>query len=67
MLHRNIWALPDGKSNIGVDRIWHSYILDVKSFRGAEFDTDHYLMVAEVRERLCVSKRKAQTLGGDCV
>jgi hypothetical protein len=42
-----------------IDRRWHSSILDVRSFRGADCDTDHYLVVAKVRERLAVSKRAA--------
>jgi len=37
----------------------HSSILNVRSFRSAECDTDHYL-VANVRERLAVSKQEAQ-------
>jgi hypothetical protein len=32
----------------------------VQSFRGADCDTDHYLVVAKVRERLAVSKQVAQ-------
>jgi hypothetical protein len=39
-----------------IDRRRHSSILDVRSFRTADFDTVHYLMVAEVRERLIASK-----------
>ena len=35
-------------------------MLDALSFRGADFDTDHYLVVAKVRERLAVSKQAAQ-------
>jgi hypothetical protein len=34
-----------------IDRKWHSSILDVWSFRGAECDTDHYLVIAKVRRR----------------
>jgi hypothetical protein len=40
-----------------MDRRRHSSILDVRSLRGADCDSDHYLVVAEVRERLAVSKR----------
>jgi hypothetical protein len=32
---------------------------DVRSFRKAECDTDHYPVVSEVRERLVVSKEAA--------
>jgi hypothetical protein len=38
----------------------HSSILDTLPFRGADCDTDHYLVVEKVRERLAVSKRAAQ-------
>jgi hypothetical protein len=40
-----------------IDRRQHSNILDVRSFREEDFDTDHYLVVAEVRERLAMSKQ----------
>ena len=42
--------------HILIDRRWHSSILDVRSFRGADCDTNHYLVVAKVKERLAVSK-----------
>jgi hypothetical protein len=45
-----------------IDRRWHSSIHDVCSFRGADCDTDHYLVVAKVRERLAVSKQAAQEI-----
>jgi hypothetical protein len=35
----------------------NSSVLDVRSFRAADCDTDHYLVVTEVRERLAVSEQ----------
>jgi hypothetical protein len=43
-----------------IDRRQHSNVLDIRMFRGADCDTDHYLMVAKVRERLAVSKQTTQ-------
>jgi hypothetical protein len=44
------------------DRRGHSSIRDVRSFRGADCDTDHYLVIEKVRERLAVSKLAAQKI-----
>ena len=35
-------------------------ILDTRSFRRADCDTDHYLVITKVRERLAVSKQAAE-------
>jgi len=43
-----------------IDRRWHLSILDVHSFRGADCDTDHHMVVTKVKERLAVSKHVAQ-------
>ena len=40
-------------------------ILDVRSFRRADCDTDHYLVATKVRERLAVSKQAAQKFDGE--
>ena len=45
-IHHYTWIFPDGKahSQIGhilIDRKGHSNVLDVRSSRGADCDTDH--------------------------
>ena len=47
-----------------IDRRRHSIIIDVRSFRGADCDTDHYLVVAKVWERLAVRKQAPQKSDG---
>jgi hypothetical protein len=47
------------------DRRRHSNVLDVRYFRGADCDTDHYLVVARIRERLAVSKRPVNKMDID--
>jgi len=64
-IHKYTWTSPDGKTHnqiahVLIDRRWHSSLLDVRSFRGADCDTDHYLEIANVRERLAVCKQAAQ-------
>jgi hypothetical protein len=46
--------------HILIDKRQHSSILDARSFRGADCDTDQYLEVANVRERSAVCKQEAQ-------
>jgi hypothetical protein len=62
--HHNIrkytWTSPDGNTQNLIDHILiyrrrHSSVLDVRSFRAADCVTDHYLLVAKVRERQAVN------------
>jgi hypothetical protein len=48
-----------------IDKRRHSNILDVRSFRGADCDTDHYLAVAKLRERISVSKQARQNFNSE--
>jgi hypothetical protein len=42
------------------DRRQHSIILDIRPSRGADCDSDYYLVMAKFRERLTVSKQTTQ-------
>jgi hypothetical protein len=68
-LHRNIhkynWTSPYGETHSQIDRILvdrrrHSNVLNVRSFKAADCDSDHYLVVAKVRERLVANKQTSQ-------
>jgi endonuclease/exonuclease/phosphatase family metal-dependent hydrolase len=68
--HGNIkkftWTFPDGKTHNQIDHIFiqrrqHLSVLDVLSFKAADCDTDHYLVLEKVSERQAVSKPTTHT------
>jgi hypothetical protein len=64
-IHKYTWTSPERNTynqidHVLVDRRRHLSVLDVRSSRRADCDTDHYLAVAKVKERLAVCKRAAQ-------
>jgi hypothetical protein len=64
-IHKHTWTSPDGvthnqRDHVLIDKRRHSNMLDVLSFTGADCDTDHYLVVAKLRERISVSNRVRQ-------
>jgi hypothetical protein len=66
-IHKYTWTSPDGKTHNQIDHILidtrrHSSLLDVRSFRRADCDSNHYLVVAKVRERLAVGKRTVKKM-----
>jgi hypothetical protein len=69
-IHKYNWTSPDGKTHNQIDYIFidtrrHSTILDVRYFRGANCDTDHYLVVAKIRDRLAMRKRPVNKMDMD--
>jgi hypothetical protein len=64
-IHKYTWTSPDGKTHnqidhILVDRRRHSNVLDARTSRAADHDTDHYLAEVKVGERLEVNKQRSQ-------
>jgi hypothetical protein len=63
--HKHIWTSPDGITHNQIDHVFiekrrHSNILDIRSFRGVDCDTNHCRIVTKLRERISVSKRASQ-------
>ena len=52
-IHKYAWTSPDGKGHnqndhILIDRRWHSSMHDGRSFRVADCDIDHHLVVQNI-------------------
>ncbi|KAJ4425580.1 hypothetical protein ANN_27775 [Periplaneta americana] len=64
-MHKYTWTSPDGLTHNQIDHILidkrrHTSIVDIRTFRGADCNSDHYLVIGELRERLSVSKQVEQ-------
>jgi len=44
------WKMHNQTDHVLIDKIWHSSLDAFQSFRGADCNTDHYLMVIKLRE-----------------
>lgn len=59
--HKYTWNSPDGTTKNQIDHLaisskWRSSLLDVRNRRGADIDSDHHLVVAEVRLKIAVAR-----------
>ncbi|KAJ4435216.1 hypothetical protein ANN_23794 [Periplaneta americana] len=64
-IHKYTWTSPDGLTHNQIDHILidkrrHTSIVDIRTFTGADCNSDHYLVIGELRERLSVAKRVEQ-------
>ncbi|KAJ4438077.1 hypothetical protein ANN_14016 [Periplaneta americana] len=64
-IHEYTWTSPDGLTHNQIDHILidkrrHTSIVDIRTFRGADCNSDHYLVIGELRERLSVAKQVEQ-------
>jgi len=69
-IHNYTWTFSNRKIHNQIDHIliemrWQSSVLDVRSFRRADCDTDHYLLVEIGRGKLAVTKQAAQKFDGE--
>ena len=63
-IHKYTWAQRGQKSiidyNIANEKIW-PYIIDTRSYRGAEGDTDHYLVCSKIKlPKKCIRKTERE-------
>ncbi|VVC38899.1 Endonuclease/exonuclease/phosphatase [Cinara cedri] len=64
-IHKVTWRSPDAKTLNQIDHVliqtrYRSTIHDVRSHRGADCDTDHYLVIAKLRSKLKSQSRLKQ-------
>jgi sorting nexin-29 len=60
-IHLNTWRSRDGKTanqiyHVLIDARHKSNMMDVRSYRGANTDTDHYLVITRIRAKINQSK-----------
>ncbi|KAK4876496.1 hypothetical protein RN001_009002 [Aquatica leii] len=65
-IHKQTWVSNDGRTRNQIDHIiidarHSSNIVDVRSLRGADADTDHYLVTAKIKIRLSTITNKKRT------
>jgi hypothetical protein len=61
-IHIMTWKSPDGQTHNQIDHLLidaqHvSKVMDVRTFRGANIDSDHYLLISKIRSRISTARK----------
>ena len=61
-IHKSTWKSPDGVTFNQIDHLLmyrrhKSILMDVRSYRGANIDSDHYLVIAYLRAQISHVKK----------
>ncbi|PNF23327.1 hypothetical protein B7P43_G15831, partial [Cryptotermes secundus] len=61
-IHKRTWKCPDGNVFNQIDHILinvghFSDLMDVSSYRGANIDSDHYLIISKIRSRISTARK----------
>jgi hypothetical protein len=64
--HKITWESPDGITKNQVDQIsisnkWKKSLLNVRSYRGADIDSEHHLVITEVQMKVARVKHSHDT------
>ena len=56
-IHKNTWIFPDGKTSNQIDHIavngkWRRSLQDVRTYCGADVNSDHHLLVTSIKLKL---------------
>jgi hypothetical protein len=68
-IHKETWLSPGGRFSIQIDHVLienkHKRIIqNLKSYRGADADTDHYLVLIDFRVKMSMEWKKKQKILG---
>ena len=60
--HKGTWLSPDGNTTNQIDHVlvkrkFRSALMDVRVYRGADCDSDHYMVAAKIRIKLTTKRR----------